>query len=472
MHQQGREGHGVDEQGVLDAVVPGAQGGLAAHLGGDLQAEHGLVHGAVADDVERGLHPGGAAGGLDGNQVVRDLVGGQVQVPGPGRAVCVGQGAGERARRRVAGQVRVGAAHRGGARADRSVDVEVAADPGQERQLVQQGAGVVGACAQLAAVGGQVRQAQCARFGQGVGRDRCGAQGVQLGEAGAGVEVLAAHLVHGHDAAGGPRGQGLAVQAGAALGREGVRDVAHGVVQVGGDQAGVGGGVGPAGAGQAGAGPGGVALDAGTVGQGGGDDGGVHVDAGGVHGAAVARGVQLGARERTALGPGLFVPAEREQHLLAGRVGRRELAGAGVQGGQRVGQGVHAAGGREVHGVGGQAGLQDVGVRVDEPGGDQRAVQVDHAVGAGGEPGRGVVGSDPCHDAVVHEDRLGERVGSGVHDSVAVKDGSGGVAHGGNCKRSSGSVPWSGGDREHSHPLLTRGRRHRGAGPGWSQRLE
>ena len=217
-----------------------------------------------------------------------------------------------------------------------------------------------------------------------------------------------------------------------------------------------------------------VSLDARAGGQRGGDDGGVHVDARRVHGAAAADGVELGAREGAPLGPGLLVPAEGQQHLLAGRVGRRQPAAALVQGGQRVGQGVHAAGGREVHGVGGQAGLQHVGVRVDEPGGHQRAVEVDHAVGAGRQPGGGVVGAEPRHHAVVHEDRLGERVGRGVHDSVAIQDGSGRVAHGGNCKRWSRSVPWSGWrPAAHSpaaHPgPASHGRRPRGVLRGWSR---
>ncbi len=63
----------------------------------------------------------------------------------------------------------------------------------------------------------------------------------------------------------------------------------------------------------------------------------------------------------------------------------------------------------------------DMGVRVDERRGDQRAVEVHHLVDLLDEPVGGIVGPEPRDLPVGHQHRLSERVGAGVHDSVPVQ---------------------------------------------------
>ncbi len=380
--QRGQRGR-VHEQGVLEPVVARAQQARAVLGGGELQPAHHLVHGPVSDDVEPALRPRGRAGG----EVRGDVLGGEEE---PAR----GLGAARRGE-----QVAVRVAQRGGARADRPVGAQVAGDAGEERQLGEHLPGVVRRRAQLAPVGDDVRQRP----------RRVRGEGHELREPLAGVHVRLAHLVHADDAARGGVREGAPVRAGAARGRDLPHRGGRGVVGVGGDH------------------PGRLPADdpveAGRAGERPGHDGRVAVDPRRVHAPPAAGRVELVRRGGAPLGPGLLVPPEREQHLLAARIGGVELARTPGEGLERRRERRRAARGREVDGLGREAGLQQVHVRVDEPGRHEGAVQVDHAVGAGREAGGGVLRAEPGHDAVVDEQGLGEGVGGRVDDSVAVQGG-------------------------------------------------
>ena len=208
--------------------------------------------------------------------------------------------------------------------------------------------------------------------------------------------------MHGDDAAGGRVLEGAPVQGGPALGAHRAGGVARGVVGVPLDPAVVA--------------PARQPVEACGVGQRARHHRGVHVDAREVDRRPAGRGVELLAGGRPALGPAQLVPAEAEHAGVGGPLARRPVHG--VEG---VRERVHAAVGRQVDRLQGEPGLEDVDVRVDEAGCDQRPVEVDHLVGARHEAVGGVVGAEPDDRAVVHQQRFGEGVGGGVHHAVPVQ---------------------------------------------------
>ncbi len=142
----------------------------------------------------------------------------------------------------------------------------------------------------------------------------------------------------------------------------------------------------------------------------------MNVDPRRVHRAPARGRVELVARRGAPLGPGPLVPPEREDHVVVPDA-RRGLRDRLQRGRERR----HAGARGQVDAREGEPDLEQVDVRVDEPGRDERAVELDHAVGAGGEPVGRVVGADPGDDAVVDEECFCERVGLGVDHAAAVQ---------------------------------------------------
>jgi len=118
----------------------------ALDLGGSTDSQQELVHREIPGDMEAGLDPGARHRG----DVVRDLLAGEIELAG---------------RRGTVRSVLVGRPKRGGAGAERPVDIEVAADPGQTRYLLEELARVVDGHAQLGTVPDHRRQTSLGPLG-------------------------------------------------------------------------------------------------------------------------------------------------------------------------------------------------------------------------------------------------------------------------------------------------------------------